>query len=421
MRETIRQTRLEHGPVVITEQLPHLRSLTVGLWAGLGSRDEPAARAGLVHGFEHLVFKGTRRRSAREISRALEAVGGMLNAFTSREQVCFYAKVMDENTSLALDVLFDLLTEPRLRPADVRREIPVIREEIRAAEDNPEERVHDLLFRAIWPGAGLGRPIAGTAASVARLAAADLQGLHRRLRRSPLLVTAVGSLDHGRLAAEARRRLERFVPAAAAAPARPVPRPGRTCLAEERPIQVSNLCLGAPGLSFTDEERYPLLFLNTILGEGMSSRLFQSVRETHGLAYSVYSNLDFFADTGLFLVFAGTDPGKAGPCLRLICRELRRLQRDFLTKKEIRFARSFIKGNLMLSLESSFNRMGRLARGLLYQGQVETVPELIRRINAVTPDQVRSLARTLLRPERFSLCRVGPKLKEKIGLDDLDF
>lgn len=361
---------------------------------------------GLAHLYEHMIFKGTANRSASEIARVLEKSGGLLNAFTGKEHVCVYARCVAGEFDTACEVIRDLVENPLFDGTELKKERGVVLEEIRACGDDPEDRVHDLLMDCLWPGAPLGYPIAGTEKSVLGLNRADLLRMNRAIRSSKMVVAASGNVSHERLAAH-------FKGIASPGPARSLRRtnPGGCPMRRliRRPIQQSNVALGFKGCCFPSEDRHALMVFNTLLGEGMSSRLFQKLREELGLAYSVYSFLDSFQDTGLFGVYLGTDPGKTVTAVREVLREIRSALEGGVAEKDLDFAKSFIRGNVLLAQESTVNRMMHLARTELYLGRVEPVEKALERIERVTLRELRRVCGRYLTPDNLSIAVVAPK------------
>jgi predicted Zn-dependent peptidase len=408
----VRISPLASGGQVITEAIPGMRSVAVGVWVRTGSRDEVPPILGISHFLEHMMFKGTPRRDAREIARSLEAVGSALDAYTTREYTCYQARVVDEDLPRAFDVMGDCLSHSLFASEHVEREKQVVTEEIQSYEDSPEEHVQDLVSECVWRGHPLGTPILGTRETVRGFTAQVVRDrFQAAYQAANTVVAAAGNLEHQSVLELAERHLQlpaAHLPSPAAAPP-VIPlnyRPADICL--ERDLAQLNLCLGTSGLTYLDPRRYTLLVLNGILGGSMSSRLFQRVREEEGLAYSVFTDADSYRDSGIFVCGLGVSPGAGKRALRLVGEEFRRLLRDGLEPGELADMKSQFRGNLLLGLESTTARMGRLAKGLLVYGRLLPVAELIERVEAVTEEGVMDLARDLLRPERFSLVALGP-------------
>jgi predicted Zn-dependent peptidase len=405
---SFRKERLANGMVVLTERIPHVKSVAVGWWVRVGSREEPAPRAGISHFIEHLLFKGTARRSAEEIAKAIDAVGGTLDAFTSRESTCFYAKVLGDHLPLAVDLITDLVLHARLDPADIERERQVILQEIKMVEDDPGDLVHDLLAAALWGDHPLGRPVLGTRETLETIGEVEVRA-HLRDFYQPdrVIVAAAGDVEHGRLVdllAEATRGWDgRALPVNSSTPA------GRAAVVRDgRDSAQVHLCLGVEGLQYAHRDRYALYLLNAILGSSMSSRLFQEVREKRGLAYSIYSYQQSYRDTGLLVVYAGTAPASYRQVLDLVQREWRRLRNEPPDPDEFRRAKEQLKGNLLLGLESTNNRMTRLAKMEFYFGRTFDLDEIIRGIEAATPESFQDLAQRLFGRDAYALTTIGP-------------
>ncbi|HEX6970491.1 MAG TPA: pitrilysin family protein [Micromonosporaceae bacterium] len=415
MGGTVRRTVLPSGLRVLTEAIPAMRSVSFGVWVAVGSRDETGPQAGVSHFLEHLLFKGTQKRSALAISAAIEAVGGETNAFTAKEYTCFYARVLDDDLPLAIDVTCDLVADSVLDPADVETERGVILEEIAMHDDEPADEVHDLFARAVYGAHPLGRPISGTTETISAMSRRQIHDFYRHRYLPPsIVVTAAGNLDHEAVVRQVRRVL-RGTPLDTA-PAEPQPRrvstppvrtrPART-LVRHKDSEQAHLVLGCPGIHRLDERRFALGVLNNVLGGGMSGRLFQEIRERRGLVYSVYSYATQYADSGLFAVYAGCAPGKVNEVLELIRAELAEVARHGVTEAELARGKGMAKGSYVLGLEDTGSRMSRLAKGELLYGDLPPVDDLLARVDAVTLDEVNALAADLLaRP--MSLAVVGP-------------
>jgi predicted Zn-dependent peptidase len=416
---TVRRTMLPGGLRVVTETLPSVRSATFGIWAHVGSRDETPTLGGATHYLEHLLFKGTHRRSALDISSALDAVGGEMNAFTAKEYTCYYARVLDTDLPLAIDVVCDMLTGSLILQEDVDAERGVILEEIAMTEDDPGDVVHDLFARTMFGDTPLGRPVLGTVDTVEALTADRIRRFYKKhYDPTHLVVAAAGNVDHATVVRQVRRAFEK-AGALTRADAVPVaPRDGRRTIRTAGRVEVLNrrteqahVVLGVPGLARTDDRRWALGVLNTALGGGMSSRLFQEVREKRGLAYSVYSYTSGFADCGLFGVYAGCRPSQVHDVLSICRDELDRVAGEGLTDDEIARAIGQLKGSTVLGLEDTGALMNRLGKSELCWGDHMSVDDMLARMAAVTPDDVREVAAELL-GQRPSLSVIGP-LKDK--------
>ncbi|MBN2622554.1 MAG: insulinase family protein [Acidimicrobiales bacterium] len=390
--EDIRETRLANGIRLVTERMPEARSVTVGVWVGVGGRDEPDELAGASHFLEHLLFKGTSTRSARRIAEDIDAIGGEMNAFTNREHTAYYTRLPADRVDLGLDILGDVLTDPAFRPHEVEAERHVILEEILMNLDVPEDHVHTLLAEALFPGHPLGREVLGTRATVEAATRDDIAGFFGRwYRPANLVVAAAGALDHDRVAAAFDRSLGRLD--GGERPARHLPGVDvepRVVL--DDPTEQAHLAMGWRGVDHHDDDRYALTVANQVLGGGMSSRLFQEIREERGLCYSVYSWASTYADAGSAGIYAGTAPSRVGELLRVIDDEVAKLVASGVTEGELAVAKGFIEGSLLLGLEDSGSRMVRLGRSLLARDTIESVDDQLARIRAVTADDVAAVA-----------------------------
>jgi predicted Zn-dependent peptidase len=407
----VQRTVLPNGLRILTEAVPAMRSVSVGIWVGVGSRDETPAMGGASHFLEHLLFKGTKRRSALDISAEIEAVGGETNAFTTKEYTCYYARVLDADLPLAVDVMGDLVTSSVLAESDVETERGVILEEIAMHDDEPDDEVHDLLARALFGDHPLGRQVSGTAETISALTRKQIHGFYRRRYTPPqLVVAAAGNLDHDALVKLVQGTPLADGPAADPAPLRRrsgVTVHGGQIVVRDKDTEQAHLVLGGRGLGRLDERRFTLGVLNNSLGGGMSSRLFQEIRERRGLAYSVYSYTSQYADAGVLAVYAGCAPGKVDEVLDLTRAELARIAKDGLTEVEVARGRGMTKGALVLGLEDTGSRMTRLGKGELLYGELLSVDDLLARVEAVGTEQVRAVAGELLGAP-MSLAVVGP-------------
>jgi predicted Zn-dependent peptidase len=410
---TVRRTVLPSGLRILTEQVPGVRSAAIGVWVGVGSRDESLAEAGASHYLEHLLFKGTPSRSALEISASLEAVGGELNAFTSREQTCYYARVLDRDLPTAVDVVTDMVTASLLRADDIEAERGVILEEIAMHEDDPADHVHDVFSSSALGDGPLGRPVLGTAESIASLTQAQITDYYRsRYQPAAIVVSVSGAIDHDDVLAAVTRAWNVSGDRGHATPDAPRhgarrPYPGRGIRVARRSSEQAHLILGTVGVSRHDERRYALGLLSTALGEGMSSRLFQEIREKRGLAYSVYSFTTHYADAGLFGVYAGVAPKRAAQVLALCREQLEAVATDGLSAEELERAKGQTRGSLALGLEDTGARMSRLGKSELAQGEIISVDETLERIDAVSLADVSRVAAEVL-GQPLSLGAVGP-------------
>jgi predicted Zn-dependent peptidase len=395
------------GERVISERVPSVRSVSIGFWIGAGSRDETDARAGVSHFIEHLLFKGSAKHSAQEIAEIFDGLGGELNAATSRETTVVYARVPDDRLETALDVMTSMVYEPAF--ADVDSERDVVLEEIAMVEDNPQDLVHDVIGEAVFGGHPLGRPVIGRAEVISSVSRRALAAYHRAAYvAGNIVVAAAGNLEHARLVELLAERLPQ-THTVARRPRKPVP--GATAPGlrfQRKDTEQYHVCLGAPGIARRDERRFAASLLDAIVGGSASSRLFQEIREKRGMAYSVYSFASQYSDTGQIGVYVGTREENLAECLEIAARELADVAAGNVRAGELERAQENLKGRLLLSLESTSNRMSRLGKSLVTDSELLDLDELIRRIDAVTPDDVAELAAELLAPERLSAAGIGP-------------
>ena len=411
---------LKNGLTVATAEMPHMASVSLGLWVGVGGRHEPAAWNGISHFIEHLLFKGTRRRSAKQISQDVEGIGGYLNAFTSEENTCFYARASHDRFAELLDVLTDMLLNSKCTPVDIDKERNVIKEELAMYLDQPHLHVQEVLNETLWPNQPLGRSLTGTEQTLATLTRPHfLSYLRANYVSGSTLITAAGQLQHRQVVKAVAQVAPRFTSGKRPtfAPATSNQRAPVIRLVTKATEQ-TQLALGIRTCSRHDERRFALRLLNTILGENMSSRLFQVVREDRGLAYSIHSSLSFFDDVGDLVIAAGLDPDKLTPTLNWIVQELRRLAATPPTAAELRRARDYVLGQFDLSLESTENQMMWLGEQLLGYGKTTSPAETKRRLGKVTAGEIRAVARDFFRPERLNLALVSP-LKSDRSLKQL--
>ncbi|HET7531806.1 MAG TPA: pitrilysin family protein [Nocardioidaceae bacterium] len=411
----VRRTVLPGGLRVVTETMPGVRSATVGAWIGVGSRDESPALHGASHFLEHVLFKGTPTRSAMDISIALDTVGGEFNAFTAKEYTCFHARVLDQDLPLAVDVLGDMVTSSLVTAEDVEAEREVILDEIAMHDDDPDDVVHNLYAEKAWSGTPLGRPIAGTVSSIESLTRAQILRYYRtRYRPENIVVAAAGNVDHATVVRLVRRAFGRadFLADTSVRPQPPrrAERHKKTSAGEitlSRPFEQANIVLGVNGLVRTDDRRYALGALNAVLGGGTSSRLFQEVRERRGLAYSVYSFASHYTDTGMFGVGVGCIPNRMQDVLDVVRTEMGLLAARGIGAEELERGKGQLRGGLVLSMEESGTRMSRIAKAELLYDELPGIDEVIRRIDAVTVEDVQILAKELFdQPETLAV--VGP-------------
>ena len=406
--DEIRKEIFGNGLVLITEPMRNLRSVALGVWMKRGSRHETPVQNGISHFIEHLLFKGTETRSAQDIALIVDSVGGQMDAFTTKEYTCFYFKVLDEHLDIAVDLLSDIVRHPKFIPEEVEKERKVIYEEIKMVDDTPDELVYDIFSESFWRNHRLGRPIQGTRRSVSRM---DLPMLIKYFRDSyqpaNLMITAAGNLEHRRLADAIRKAFEPIPNTTSPVPIKPPRTSGAIVVREKKELGQLHLCLGVPCFGEPPERRYQEYVLNTLLGGTMSSRLFQHIREERGLAYSVFSSVNSFLDSGNLLVYAATSPKSGKEVVELILQEFHKLKEGPVGQSELQMARDHLKGSLMLSLESSSSRMSNLARQEFYYGRQFTVNEILAGIDAVSGEDLLRLSREIFDPSSCILAVLG--------------
>ncbi len=404
----LRRTILPNGLIVLTERMEHLRSVAMGVWIKSGSRAEEAETNGISHFVEHMVFKGTRHRTAQHIAREMDSIGGNLDAFTGKETICFNVKSLSEHVPIALDVLSDLVLNPVFASNDIERERGVILEEIKIDEDNPDILVHELFTQNFWKDHPLGKPILGTTDTVARLDQPRLLDYHAgRFHAGNMVFSAAGNLNHDEFVQSVAEKFSTLHPGAQPVELAAPPSSAQILLRNKKSLEQVQICLGVPSPPIADENRFTTLILNTVLGGGMSSRLFQTIREERGMAYSIYSDVTPYRDTGALCVFAGTSAGKALETIDLILAEFARLKQEPLADEELTRAKDQLKGNILMGLESSNSRMANLARQEIYFGQFFSNDEIIARVEAVTADQIQQMAQQLFDPARIAVTLLG--------------
>ena len=403
---TYQKTVLSNGIRIVTEEIPHVRSLSIGLWLETGSRDELPANNGISHFIEHMVFKGTKKRTVKEIAQSIESVGGYLNAFTSKEHTCYYARVLDEHLELATDVLSDMVFQPTFPENEFEKERNVILEELKQAEDDPDDIIQDYFEKAIFKNHPLGMPVIGSATSITSITRKDLLRYRTEQYTSRnLVVAAAGNLNHDKVVELTKRYIQKITKNTGTN----VPRyqhvfeePSAVLNEFYKPIQQAHICLGTIGYHVRDERRFSMQVLNTLLGDGMSSRLFQNIREKYGFAYAVYSFNNMMQDTGAAGVYIGTDNSHVQRCIDLIWKELKSLRTHGITKEELKRTKAQLKGSMMLGMENIPNRMIRLGSSELYFGELISLDAIIQKIDAVTREDVQETAEGLFQEDHFA-------------------
>ena len=415
-----RKTVLQNGVRVITETMPHLHSVSIGIWVDIGSRDESIRENGICHFIEHMTFKGTSTRSALEIAFALESLGGNLNAFTGREMTCFYARVLDEHLPVAVDILSDILVDPVFAPEHVDKERKVIIEEIKDVFDTPSDYIHDLFSNALWGDHPLGKPIMGSAEGISAINRNDLVEFKgKNYTSGHIVIAAAGNVDHDKLVemVEEKIKFDHQAPVKAVVSDSDNAKPSK--IVKSRESNQTHICIGFPGFRYTHPDKFALLILHNILGGGMSSRLFQAVREELGFAYSVYTYQDFYKDGGVFGVYLGTDDKNAAKASNVILSEIAKIRENSISDDELNSAQQQLKGNLMLGLEGSSPRMNRLARHELGYNSFVSLEETLRHIEDVSCEALKEVATSVFSADRCAAAFLGP-VKESI-LDEIDW
>lgn len=416
----VRKETLPNGLTILTEEMPLVRSVAVGIWVKTGSRVEPETLNGISHFIEHMVFKGTVNRTAEEIAREGDALGGQLDAFTTKELVCFNARVLDEHLPRAFDILADLVRSPVFLDADIDKERSVVMEEINMEEDNPDYLVHELFTQNFWRDHPIGRPILGTRQTLRGFNHKVVEEFFRRWYvPSQMLVAAAGHLEHDRFVELVAKEFDDLK-------AHPdgyqdwTPQPqARITARSKRELEQIHLCVGVPCYPVVHEKRYALSLLNNILGGGMSSRLFQKIREREGLAYAVFSDVQAYRDTGCLTVYAGTSRETARQALHLILREFTRLKEEPVSADDLRRAKDTLKAGLMFSLESTNARMHKLAREEMYFGRTLSADEILAGVEGVTPEQLQAAARDFFQPEQLGVTLLGQLDGFQVTRDEL--
>ncbi|HVI06673.1 MAG TPA: pitrilysin family protein [Candidatus Binatia bacterium] len=416
----IRRQVLPHGLTVITEQMEHIRSASIGIWLETGSRDEAPQINGISHFIEHMVFKGTKHRTAEEIARQVDSIGGNMDAFTSKETICFNVKVLDEHIPVALEILCDLVLYPNFNEQDIARERGVILEEIKMDEDNPDYLVHEIFTQNFWKDHPLGKPILGTKDTVKKFERGTvLDTYNHRFAPGNIIVAAAGHLDHDKFVDLVVKHFEHLKPAKNgfhSAEPKIVP---RIVLRNKKALEQVQLCMGVPAYPIAHPKRHAGYILNTLLGGGMSSRLFQNIRERQGLAYSIYSDLNPYRDTGCMAVYAGTSLASAAKVVHSVVNEFRDLKNNPVPPEELRRAKDQLKGSLVLSLESSTSRMSNLARQEMYFDRFQDMDELVEKIEGVTVEDLRDIAQEFFQTELVAVTALGNLNGLKISRDQL--
>ncbi len=404
----IRRQTLPNGLTVITEQMSHIRSVSIGIWLKTGSRDEDSEWNGISHFIEHMVFKGTETRSAEAIARQVDSIGGNMDAFTAKECICFNIKVLDEHLPIAMDVLSDLVLHPIFDTGDIARERGVILEEIKMDQDNPDYLVHEIFTQSFWKDHSLGLPILGTRETVKKFDRDVVARFYdHHFAPGNLVVSAAGNLNHESFVQLVAQHFERMKPRKNGLYSPPPKTSFRINLRNKKSLEQVQICIGVPSHPVAHERRYASYILNTLLGGGMSSRLFQNIRERQGLAYSIYSDLNPYRDTGSMCIYAGTSRESSVKVVEAVIAEFVNLKSTPVPEEEMRRSKDQLKGNLMLSLESSMARMSNLARQEMYYDRFYGLDELIERIEGVTAEDVQQTAKEFFSEDRIAVTVLG--------------
>ena len=415
----VAKTTLKNGIRVLTKNMPYTRSVSMGVWVNVGARDEAASESGLSHFIEHMIFKGTRKRSAYQIAKEFDAIGGQTNAFTTMENTCYYARVIDSQMETMVDILSDIFVNSIFDSGEVDKERPVILQEIGMVEDSPDELIHMLSGRNFWGENPLGRSILGTPENVARFDAQTIENFfHRLYQPDRIVISAAGNLDHDRLVEMIGPVFETIKPSNGF-PRRITPGICSVVDLNHRALEQMHICLSARGLSITDPRRYAGSLLNTILGGNMSSRLFQEIRERRGLAYAVYSFISSHVDTGMFGFYMGVDPKTARETTRLVLNELEKIKDDPVDAAELKGAMEYTKGSLLLASESADNQMVRCAQNEIHFGNEVALRDVIEKIEAITPQEIQDLANHLFDRSQMTLTLLGPLDSEKEAFEQI--
>jgi predicted Zn-dependent peptidase len=406
-KQTISRTRLGKGLTILSDRMPGVRSVSLGLWIKRGSRDEKPRALGISHFYEHMIFKGTAARTPKDIASVLEKSGGSLNAFTGKEQICLHARFVDNQLPEACELFQDIFRNSVFSEVELAKEKNVVLEEIASAEDNPEEFVHDLLMENLWFSHPLGTPITGRKENVRGFTQRDLFEFSRTASGSELVVSAAGNIRHEKLCELFKGLASRCRPEKTKRPKNH----GALCRRKlfEKEIQQANVALGFRVCPYTSDDRYALFVLNALLGDGMSSRLFQRIREDLGLVYSIYSFHEAYEDTGVMGVFFGTEPTQLQKAMDQVLEELRKLLRGEIDASELEFAKSYIKGNVLLGMESTGTRMGQLARSEIYLGRVENLEKTLKEIDRVNVGDIRRLGKRYFKDSNLAIAAAVKK------------
>ena len=418
----IKKELLSNGLTVITEKIPGVRSISLGVWLNKGSRHEKEEENGISHFIEHLLFKGTESKSAQQIALVIDSIGGQIDAFTSKEYTCFYAKVLDEHLPVALGLLSDIVLHPKFDRKDIEQERKVIYEEIKMVEDTPDELVYDVFIENFWKGHPLGKPVQGTIEKVSKITQRKLMEYFRKsYTPENIVIAAAGNLSHSKILSMVKEVFDPLSKSKVKIVLKP-PQPHFSIVTKKKDeLEQLHLCVGVDAFPKNFEERFQFLVLNTLLGGSMSSRLFQNIREKRGLVYSIFSAINAFIDSGFMMVYAAANPKSAREVLNLIIDEFVNLKDKLITSEELKVAKEHLKGSLMLSLESTSSRMSNLARHEMYFGRQFSLNEMLKGVERVERDQVQAIARRIFINSHFTLAAIGRLSNFRVTKRDLSF
>ena len=418
---TIKKEVLDNGLTILTEQMPHVRSISMGIWLKIGSRSETSELNGVAHFIEHLLFKGTSHRTAEQIARQVDSIGGHLDAFTAKETICYSTKVLDEHLPVAFDILSDLVLNPKFDPGDMEKERSVILEEIKMVEDTPDDLVHEIFMQNFWKDQPLGRPILGTKQTVGKLDRDKVLAFFQEFYTpDDLIISAAGNLEHERVVDLITAKFSKVRTSRNGYVDVPAHTHSRISMRNKKELEQVQICLGVPSYPLSHQDRYVCYILNTILGGGMSSRLFQNIREKEGLVYAIFSGLNSYRDTGCLSIYAGTSLETAERVVDMIVKELRNLKDNPVDPEELRRAKDYLKGSLMLGLESTSSRMSNLARQEMYFGKYISLDEVTSSIEAVTAESIQEMAKASFDTRQIALTVLGNLEGLKISRERLD-
>ncbi len=418
MAATVNKTVLKNGIRILTQQMPHIRSVSMGVWVNVGARDENPAESGLSHFIEHMIFKGTRRRSAYQIAKEFDAIGGHTNAFTSMENTCYHAKVMDTHTETMIDILSDIFLNSVFDPREIEKERPVILQEIKMVKESPDEYVHLLSGKNFWGDNPLGRSILGSQENVIQFDADQIKNYFQRLYQPDrILISVAGNVEHTQIIGRLKPAFEP-IKSGDGITERTTPQSQSLVDLNYQNLEQVHICLGMLGLPITDPRRYTYSLLNTILGGNMSSRLFQEIREKRGLAYTVYSFIMSHVDTGMLGIYLAVDPARASETIALVLNELDKLSAEPVSEAELRGAIEYTKGSLLLASESNDNQMVRCAQNEIHFKRDIRLPEVIKQVESVSAAQILSLCKRLFVRSKMGLTLLGP-VKDQRPFEDI--